>query len=63
MLLKLHFSRVRKLDNARHCTLFEATDALNRKPFDPLNYRERWTLDCPHTGAIEVISYPGVFET
>lgn len=60
-LLKLHFSRVRKLDNARHCTLFEASGALKGQPFDPLNYRERWTLDCPGTGAIDVISYPGVF--
>jgi len=59
-LLKLHFGQLRKLDNARHCTLFEAGRALNQQTFDPLSYRQQWTLNCNHSG-IDVTSYPGVF--
>lgn len=59
-LLKSHFGRVRKLDNARHCTLFEAADSLSRQSFNPLEHRRQWTLDCTE-GGIGVISYPGVF--
>jgi 16S rRNA (guanine1207-N2)-methyltransferase len=59
-LLKLHFGRVRKLDNARHCGLLEASEQLQRHPFDPLAYREKWVLECAGT-RISVLSYPGVF--
>ncbi len=59
-LLKLHFAQVRKLDNARHCTLYEASKRLNQQVFDPLSYRLEWTLNYKHK-EIEVISYPGVF--
>jgi len=59
-LLALHFSQVRKLDNARHCTLYEATGVFNRPPFNPVNYQQTWKLDC-HQSEINVISYPGVF--
>ena len=59
-LLKLHFGQLRKLDNARHCTLYEASNALNRHPFNPLTYRQEWALSCDHAG-INVTSYPGVF--
>jgi len=59
-LLKLYFGRVRKLDNARHCTLYEAGDALIQKAFNPHNYRQEWALNCQGDG-IDVISYPGVF--
>ena len=59
-LLALHFSRVRKLDNARHCTLYEATSVVNRQPFNPVNYQQTWELDC-HRSEINVVSFPGVF--
>ena len=59
-LLKLHFGRVRKLDNARHCSLYEAGAVLNQPSFNPLSYRQQWALDCKDSG-IDVISYPGVF--
>lgn len=59
-LLKLRFGQLRKLDNARHCCLFEAGNPINQDPFNPLNYREKWIVDCTGSG-IEVYSYPGVF--
>jgi len=59
-LLKLHFSRIRKVDNARHCSLFEATTPLNRDLFNPLDYRQRWLMKCADN-EIQVLSYPGVF--
>jgi 16S rRNA (guanine1207-N2)-methyltransferase len=58
--LKLHFGRIRKLDNARHCSLFEADMRVNQDLFDPLAYRNLWDLSCDIAG-IKVISYPGVF--
>ncbi len=59
-LLEKYFGQVRKLDSARHCSLYEARDSLNQKPFKPLNYRQEWALNCTQPG-ITVISYPGVF--
>jgi 16S rRNA (guanine1207-N2)-methyltransferase len=58
--LKSHFGQVRKLDNARHCSLFEADARLNQDLFNPRNYRNQWVLNCNNSG-ITVISYPGVF--
>jgi 16S rRNA (guanine1207-N2)-methyltransferase len=58
--LKSRFGRVSKLDNARHCILFEAAHVLKNLPFDPKSYRQEWPLSCAQTG-IQVISYPGVF--
>lgn len=58
--LKLHFKQVRKLDNARHCTLWEARESLSRHPFKASTYRKTWKLECNDAG-IDVISYPGVF--
>lgn len=58
--LKLHFGQLRKLDSARHCSLYEAGTCLNQKPFDPLKYRQQWSLSCADSG-ITVLSYPGVF--
>ena len=58
--LQSYFGQVRKLDNARHCSLFEAEARLNLDPFNPLNYRDQWVLNCNNSG-ISVISYPGVF--
>jgi 16S rRNA (guanine1207-N2)-methyltransferase len=59
-LLKLRFEQIRKLDNARHCSLYEAKNSLNQRPFMPQSYRQEWTLNCQPVG-INVISYPGVF--
>jgi len=59
-LLKLHFGQVRKLDNARHCTLYEASGSLNQQPFNALAYRQQFALNCGHS-SITVTSYPGVF--
>lgn len=58
--LKSHFWQVRKLDNARHCTLYEASKLVGRSAFTALSYRTRWTLDCK-ASKTEIISYPGVF--
>ncbi|MDX2479279.1 MAG: methyltransferase, partial [Desulfuromusa sp.] len=58
--LKSHFGQIRKLDNARHCSLFEADTRLNQDLFHPMNYRDQWVLNCNNSG-ITVISYPGVF--
>ena len=58
--LKSHFGQIRKLDNARHCSLFEAGVRLKQELFDPSNYRDQWDLNCNGSG-ITVISYPGVF--
>jgi len=54
------FGQVRKLDNARHCTLYEAGNTLVQQPFDPTNYLEKWMLDC-QAESIRVVSYPGIF--
>ena len=59
-LLKLYFSQVRKLDNARHCVLYEACCVMDQQSFNPLNYRQEWVLDCKPS-AINIASYPGVF--
>ena len=59
-LLKQHFAQVRKIDNARHCGLFEASTRLNQDSFDPLGYRQHWLMNCADS-EIQVFSYPGVF--
>lgn len=59
-LLKLHFDQVRKLDNARHCSLYEASRPMYKESFDPTSYRQQWALDCKTSG-INISSYPGVF--
>ena len=59
-LLKLHFGQVRKLDNARHCTLYEAGNPSTKPLFNPIAYRQEWHTNCGHT-EISVASYPGVF--
>jgi 16S rRNA (guanine1207-N2)-methyltransferase len=59
-LLDKHFGQVRKLDNARHCGLFEASGRLEHAPFDARAWRDTWQLDCAGR-ALEIVSYPGVF--
>jgi 16S rRNA (guanine1207-N2)-methyltransferase len=58
--LKSYFGHVRKLDNARHCTLFEASGVSDQPVFDPHIHRKKWLLDCIPNG-LRVVSYPGVF--
>lgn len=59
-LLKLHFRQLRKVDSARHCSLYEAHTHLGQNIFDPLAYRQQWELNCA-ASSITVMSYPGVF--
>lgn len=59
-LLKLHYEQVRKVDNARHCGLYEASIALRQSTFKPMMHRQQWELDCADS-SIVVLSYPGVF--
>jgi len=59
-LLKARLGQLGKLDNARHCSLYEAHTHLNKNVFNPLTYRQQWLLDCAGS-AINVFSYPGVF--
>ena len=58
--LKLHYEQVRKVDNARHCGLYEANTALRQKTFNPMTHRQQWELNCADS-SIMVTSYPGVF--
>lgn len=59
-LLKKHFHRIRKLDSARHCTLFEASEAITSKAFDSTEYLDIWTVRCAQS-ELNIASYPGVF--
>ena len=58
--LQSRFSRVSKLDSARHCTLFTASGISGETTFDPAVYREEWLLDSGSAN-LTVVSYPGVF--
>jgi 16S rRNA (guanine1207-N2)-methyltransferase len=58
--LKMYFGRVQKLDNARHCTLYEAGTPLQQSSFDMNAYQQVWTLKC-RKHELKVSSYPGVF--
>jgi len=58
--LKLHFGQLVKLDNARHCSLYEAGTGLNQNRFEPRTYRKNWEMN--YAGStIKIMSYPGVF--
>ena len=59
-LLRKYFRKVRKLDSARHCTLFEASHPLQQKPFAAQSFREEWSLDY-QASILRIRSYPGVF--
>lgn len=58
--LKLHYRQVRKVDNARHCGLYEAGTPLAQNTFNPMTHRQQWELDCAESNIV-VMSYPGVF--
>lgn len=55
-----HFSRVEKLDSARHCTLFEASGAKAGSAFHLDEYQQQWTLDFAGKTLL-LASLPGVF--
>lgn len=58
--LASRFGAVTKLDNARHCSLYEARSPIAGPRFEARNYRQDWTLE--HAGCrLEVRSWPGVF--
>lgn len=58
--LKQFFNHVTKLDNARHCTLFEASQPLQGSAFSLESYESRWTIDQAGTTTV-LASLPGVF--
>jgi len=57
--LTSRFAGFKKLDSARHCTLYEAKLPLQQS-FSPAAYREEWLLNCNKV-ELKVASYPGVF--
>ena len=59
-LLKKYFSTVAKLDAARHCVLYTASEPLRTPPFKLDNYLHQWALNGPW-GNLEMASLPGVF--
>lgn len=59
-ILRSCFADVNKLDNARHCTLYQAKSPLQRHSFSHLTYQQKWLLNYSG-GEIRVASYPGVF--
>jgi len=58
--LTTYFGQVSKLDNARHCTLYEAKTPLRQHGFAAPSFRVKWPLECQHS-KIQILSYPGVF--
>jgi 16S rRNA (guanine1207-N2)-methyltransferase len=49
-----------KQDAARHCVLFSAKRHAELRPFERAEYRQVSLVDAPG-GALELVSYPGVF--
>jgi 16S rRNA (guanine1207-N2)-methyltransferase len=58
--LQRFFGKVGKLDNARHCGLYEATAPRTDEPFEKSTYELAW--DFEFSGAqVHIVSLPGVF--
>ena len=55
-----YFSHVAKLDNARHCSLFEARRSLSGMPFTVSGYFDYWSYPCVRR-ELQIASLPGVF--
>ncbi len=55
-----YFGNVARLDNARHCGLYEATEPVSDKPFQLADYEQCWTVTFAGK-TIDVVSLPGVF--
>jgi 16S rRNA (guanine1207-N2)-methyltransferase len=58
--LKQRFALAKKVDGARHCVLYQASQALAGTTFALDNYREDWTLPTP-AGELKLQSLPGAF--
>ena len=58
--LASYFRNVARLDNARHCGLYDASGAISEKPFELADYEQSWQVD--YAGkSITAVSLPGVF--
>jgi len=55
-----YFRRVAKLDAARHCGLYEASEPIKEVPFELDFYQESWPLKLAGR-RVNIISLPGVF--
>ena len=55
-----YFRNVTKLDNARHCVLFQAIEPKKDQPFELAEYATPWPVVFDGH-SIEIISLPGVF--
>ena len=58
--LEKRFRKVLKLDNARHCCLFEASGAVAKPHFQADDHRLEWRLE-ESLGNLTICSWPGVF--
>lgn len=58
--LAAFFTTVNKVDNARHCVLYEAAKPVGVKPFELADYETAWTLPEPWSD-IQVVSLAGTF--
>ncbi|MGD2129804.1 MAG: methyltransferase [Lysobacterales bacterium] len=54
------FGQVVRLDNARHCGLYEATDPIPGPAFDLASYESQWTVSFQGR-EVRLASLPGVF--
>jgi 16S rRNA (guanine1207-N2)-methyltransferase len=58
--LKQRFARVKKVDAARHCVLYEASEAIPGPGFALDDYRQAWNLPTS-AGELKLQSLPGAF--
>jgi 16S rRNA (guanine1207-N2)-methyltransferase len=58
--LAKYFRTVSRLDNARHCGLYEASDPIDAEPFQLADYEQSWQVELAGK-VIKVTSLPGVF--
>ncbi len=58
--LSVYFENIRKTDNARHCSLFEADKPRPAKPFKLSDYEKHWSVSTA-AGNIDIVSLPGTF--
>jgi 16S rRNA (guanine1207-N2)-methyltransferase len=58
--LRQFFRNVAKLDSARHCVLYEATEPIKEQPFHLKKYEKTWPLVFAGQ-QLEIVSLPGVF--
>jgi 16S rRNA (guanine1207-N2)-methyltransferase len=58
--LEKYYLKVTTLDNARHCTLFSATQAVDGVVFSQERYRRKWNLESEQQ-EIKIVSLPGTF--